>query len=96
MTITLTCVHIPVLPGFTDDVLEYIRESVPKTMLADLKDSIKQSRSLNVQDKYGSTAVSINCTHCADIITSCTQSQMLSCAPSRLYNKLSLHTILRI
>ena len=45
--------------GFTDDVLEYIRVSVPKNMLADLKDSVKQGRSLNVQDKYGATAVSL-------------------------------------
>ena len=27
-------------------------------MLADLKDSVKNDRSLNVKDKYGSTAVS--------------------------------------
>ena len=45
--------------GFTDDVLEYIRVSVPKNMLADLKDSVKQGRCLNVQDKYGATAVSL-------------------------------------
>ena len=32
--------------------------SVPKTMLADLKDSVKTGRSLNVQDKFGGTAVS--------------------------------------
>ena len=44
--------------GYTDDVLEYIRVSVPKNMLADLKDSVKQGRSLNLQDKYGATAVS--------------------------------------
>ena len=45
--------------GYTDDVLEYIRISVPKTMLADLKDSVRNGRSLNVQDKYGTSAVSI-------------------------------------
>ena len=49
-------------PGYTEDVLEYIRISVPKTMLADLKDSVKSGRSLNVQDRYGATAVSQS--HC--------------------------------
>lgn len=44
--------------GYTDDVLEYIRGSVPKTMLADLKDSVKNNRCLNLQDKYGTSAVS--------------------------------------
>jgi hypothetical protein len=44
--------------GYTDDVLEYIRVSVPKTMLADLKDSVRNDRSLNIQDKYGTSAVS--------------------------------------
>ena len=48
----------PPTAGYTDDVLEYIRVSVPKTMLADLKDSVKQGRSLNIQDKYGTSAVS--------------------------------------
>ena len=33
--------------------------SVPKNMLADLKDSVRQGRSLNLQDKYGATAVSL-------------------------------------
>ena len=28
-------------------------------MLADLKDSVKNNRSLNIKDKYGSTAVSM-------------------------------------
>ena len=51
------CCHV--LPGYTDDVLEYIRVSVPKNMLADLKDSMKNERSLNMQDKYGATAVSL-------------------------------------
>ena len=32
--------------------------SVPKTMLADLKDSVRNSRTLNLQDKYGASAVS--------------------------------------
>ena len=32
-------------------------------MLADLKDSVKNDRSLNIKDKYGSTAVS-GCGHC--------------------------------
>ena len=31
---------------------------MPKNMLADLKDSTKHGRSLNIQDKYGATAVS--------------------------------------
>ncbi len=44
--------------GYTEDVLEYIRVSVPKNMLADLKDSVKNDRSVNIQDKYGATAVS--------------------------------------
>ncbi len=50
------CVAVPA--GYTDDVLEYIRISVPKTMLADLKDSVRNDRSLNIKDKYGSSAVS--------------------------------------
>ena len=50
------CLAVPA--GYTDDVLEYIRISVPKTMLADLKDSVKNNRSLNIQDKYGTSAVS--------------------------------------
>lgn len=50
--------HTHSLTGYTDDVLEYIRVSVPKTMLADLKDSVKNERSLNIQDRYGATAVS--------------------------------------
>ena len=56
-------IHTFTATGYTDDVLEYIRVSVPKNMLADLKDSIKQGRSLNVQDKYGATAVSDTHTH---------------------------------
>lgn len=43
--------------GYTDDVLGYIRASVAKTMLADLKDSVRFNRSLDIKDKYGSTAV---------------------------------------
>ena len=61
-THSLTRTHSPAhthsLTGYTDDVLEYIRVSVPKTMLADLKDSVKNERSLNIQDRYGATAVS--------------------------------------
>lgn len=45
--------------GYTEDVLEYIRVSVPKTMLADLKDSVKNNRDLNMQDKYGCSALHI-------------------------------------
>ena len=56
--LTLTHTHTHSLTGYTDDVLEYIRVSVPKTMLADLKDSVKNGRSLNIQDRYGATAVS--------------------------------------
>ena len=44
--------------GYTDDVLGYIRASMAKTMLADLKDSVRSNRSLDIKDKYGSTAVS--------------------------------------
>ena len=47
------------ISGYTDDVCKYIRASVPKTMLADLKDSVKSNRSVNIQDKYGATAVSL-------------------------------------
>jgi len=43
--------------GYTEDVLGYIRASVAKTMLADLKDSVRSNRSLDIKDKYGSTAV---------------------------------------
>lgn len=38
--------------------MDYIHASVPKNMLADLKDSVRNNRSLNIQDKYGATAVS--------------------------------------
>lgn len=34
-----------------------MRDSVPKTMLADLKDAVKNGKSVNVQDKYGATPV---------------------------------------
>ena len=44
--------------GYTEDVLGYIRESVAKTMLADLKDSVRNNRDVNLQDKYGAAAVS--------------------------------------
>ena len=54
--------------GFTDDVLEYLRVSVPKNMLADLKDSVKQGRSLNIQDKYGATAVSVMISYCGHMV----------------------------
>ncbi len=47
-----------ICPGYTDDVLEYIRVSVAKTMLADIKDSVRNNRTLNIQDKYGASAVS--------------------------------------
>ena len=57
-TLTISPAHTHSLTGYTDDVLEYIRVSVPKTMLADLKDSVKNERSLNIQDRYGATAVS--------------------------------------
>ncbi len=56
---TSTTSHVALCyPGYTDDVLGYIRESVAKNMLADLKDSVKNNRSLNLQDKYGASAVS--------------------------------------
>ncbi len=51
-------VLVVVCTGYTEDVLGYIRESVAKNMLADLKDSVKNGRSLNMQDKYGAAAVS--------------------------------------
>lgn len=45
--------------GYTEDVLGYIRASVAKTMLADLKDSVRSNRSLDIKDKYGSTATHV-------------------------------------
>ena len=44
--------------GLTDDLLQRLRENTPKSLLADLKDSVKNDRSLNIKDKYGATAVS--------------------------------------
>ncbi|XP_065916033.1 protein phosphatase 1 regulatory inhibitor subunit 16B-like [Dysidea avara] len=45
--------------GYTEDVLGYIRASVAKTMLADLKDSVRSERTLDIKDKYGTTAAHI-------------------------------------
>ena len=39
-------------------MIEYLHRSVPVTMLADLKDSVRNARDINVMDKYGATAVS--------------------------------------
>ena len=39
-------------------MIEYLHKSVPVTMLADLKDSVRNNRDINVMDKYGATAVS--------------------------------------
>ena len=36
---------------------KFLRDSVPKTMLADLKDAVKNGQSVNIQDKYGATPV---------------------------------------
>ena len=44
--------------GHTEDMVEYLHKSVPVTMLADLKDSVRNNRDINVMDKYGATAVS--------------------------------------
>ena len=52
------CIEHNCFAGYTEDVLGYIRESVAKTMLADLKDSVRNDRDLNIQDKYGASAVS--------------------------------------
>ena len=46
------------LLGLTDDLLQQLRGNVPNTMLADLKDSLRNGRSLNLQDSSGATAVS--------------------------------------
>ena len=54
------CVHctLCLLVGLTDDLLQRLRENTPKSLLADLKDSVKSNRSLDIKDKYGATAVS--------------------------------------
>ena len=60
------CVHMHVCvnpcasftAGLTEDLLQRLRENTPKSMLADLKDSVKCNRSLDVKDKYSATAVS--------------------------------------
>ena len=46
------------MTGNTEDMIEYLHKSVPVTMLADLKDSIRNNRDINIMDKYGATAVS--------------------------------------
>ena len=46
------------LAGHTEDMVEYLHKSVPVTMLADLKDSVRNNRDINIMDKYGATAVS--------------------------------------
>ena len=56
MTTVSHYVHISV--GNTEDMIEYLHKSVPVTMLADLKDSVRNNRDINVMDKYGATAVS--------------------------------------
>lgn len=45
--------------GYTEDVLAYIRVSVPKTMLTDLNESVAAGCSVNVQDRYGASALHI-------------------------------------
>ena len=55
-TVSHYYVHISV--GNTEDMIEYLHKSVPVTMLADLKDSVRNNRDINVMDKYGATAVS--------------------------------------
>ena len=54
------CVHCTMclLIGLTDDLLQRLRENTPKSLLADLKDSVRSNRSLDIKDKYGATAVS--------------------------------------
>lgn len=46
--------------GYTDDVCKYLRDSVPKTMLADLKEFVSNGGSVNTKDKYGASVVSNN------------------------------------
>ena len=46
--------------GMTDDLLQQLRGNVPNTMLADLKDSLKTGRSLDIKDSSGATAVSLH------------------------------------
>ncbi|XP_011409906.2 PREDICTED: protein phosphatase 1 regulatory subunit 16A-like [Amphimedon queenslandica] len=45
--------------GYTDDVCKYLRDSVPKTMLADLKAFVSDGGSVNTKDKYGASALHI-------------------------------------
>lgn len=45
--------------GLTDDLLQRLRENTPKSLLADLKDSVRSNRSLDIKDKYGATAMHI-------------------------------------
>ena len=40
-------------------MVDYLHKSVPVTMLADLKDSVRKNRDVNTMDKYGATAVSV-------------------------------------
>ena len=46
--------------GMTDDLLQQLRGNVPNTMLADLKDSLRSGRSLDIKDGSGATAVSLH------------------------------------
>lgn len=48
----------PSSAGYTDDVCKYLRDSVPKTMLADLKEFLSNGGSVNNKDKYGASIVS--------------------------------------
>ena len=50
--------YAPYFTGYTDDVCKYLRDSVPKTMLADLKEFVSNGGSVNTKDKYGASAVS--------------------------------------
>ena len=51
-------IHCLLFAGHTEDMVEYLHKSVPVTMLADLKDSVRNNRDINIMDKYGATAVS--------------------------------------
>ena len=58
MCVCACSLHPGPLAGLTDDLLQRLRENTPKSLLADLKDSVKSNRSLDMKDKYGATAVS--------------------------------------
>ena len=44
--------------GYNDESIEELRQNQGKQLLDDLKDSVENGRSLDVQDENGATAVS--------------------------------------